>query len=64
VETQQAVMYCIMVVLTGTELVNIIQYSVMFKYRTNNSKAHSIVAVNSLPSAQRFGCSASVSGAV
>jgi hypothetical protein len=41
VETQGAVMYCILVVLQGTKLVNLIQCSVIFKYGTNNSEAHS-----------------------
>jgi hypothetical protein len=53
-----------MTVLRGKELVNRIQYAVIFKYRTNNSEAYFIIADNSLSSAQKIRCSDSVSGTV
>ena len=53
-----------MMVLRGTALVNRIQYSVICKYRTNSSKAHSKIADNSLSSAHKIIWSDSVSGTV
>jgi hypothetical protein len=51
VETQQTATFCVMMLLRGKELVNRIQYAVIFKYRTHNSKACSKIADNSLSSA-------------
>jgi hypothetical protein len=64
VETQQAATVCIMMVLRGKELVNRIQYAVIFKCRTDNSKAYFKIADNSLSSAQKIRCSDSISGTV
>jgi hypothetical protein len=64
VETQQAATFCVMMVSSRKELVNRIQYAVIFKYRTNNSKAYFKIADNSLSSAQKIKCSDSVSGTV
>jgi hypothetical protein len=61
---QQAATFCIMMVLRGIELVNRIQYAVIFKCRTNNSKAYIKIADNSLSSAQKIRCSDSASGTV
>jgi len=64
VVTEQAATFCIMMVLRGKELVNRMQYAVIFKCRTNNSKAYVKIVDNSLFSAQKIRCSDSVSGTV
>jgi len=63
VEMQQAATFCIMV-LRGKELVNRMQDAVIFKHRTNNSKAYFKIADDSLSSAQKIRCSGIVSGTV
>jgi hypothetical protein len=61
---QQAPTFCIMMVLRRKELVNRMQDAVIFKHRTNNSKAYFKIADNSLSSAQKIRYSDIVSGTV